>query len=84
MLRTALFAIALLASSQAFAQPLPLPFPPLIDTRGTPEDQKACSGDARKLCRAYLGDDMSVLRCFQANREKLSPPCRAVLVKYGQ
>jgi hypothetical protein len=27
---------------------------------------------------------MIVLQCFLANQIKLSPPCRAVLVKYNQ
>jgi hypothetical protein len=25
-----------------------------------------------------------VLRCFQANRQRLTPSCNAVLVKYGR
>jgi hypothetical protein len=60
------------------------PFPPLIDTRGTPDDQKACQHDAVTLCKSVLGDDMQVLACFQRQRAKLSKACNAVLVKYGQ
>ena len=52
--------------------------------RGTPDDEKACKTDAVKLCRNVLGDDFAVLQCFQAQRQKLSPACRAVLEKYGQ
>ena len=52
--------------------------------RGTTSDERACSSDARKFCSRALGDDMAVLRCFQANRRKLSRSCRAVLRKYGQ
>lgn len=88
-----LAATFLLASVSAVFAPVPASaqaqqqqqgFPPLIDTRGTPEDQKACERDAVKLCKPVLGDDFAVLRCFQENREKLAPACRAVLVKYGQ
>jgi hypothetical protein len=60
------------------------PFPSPFDTRGTPEDQRACNGDARKFCRKVLADDMAVLRCFQQNRHKLSRACQAVLKKYNQ
>jgi len=89
MTRTlALLTLALAASaSVAHAQgPLPFPFPPFIDMRGTPEDQRACRPDAVRLCRHLLeqNDSMIVLQCFLANQSKLSPPCRAVLVKYNQ
>lgn len=62
------------------------PFPPFMDMRGTPEDQAACRPDAVRLCRHVLdrNDSMVVLQCFLQNRERLSPPCRGVLVKYGQ
>jgi hypothetical protein len=60
------------------------PFPPMIDTRGTADDQAACKRDAVMLCKNVLGDDMQVLACFQRQRAKLSKACNAVLVKYGQ
>jgi hypothetical protein len=48
--------------------------------RGT----KACSGDARRHCRAMLDQgDMAVLACLQQQR-KLTRKCRAVLRKHGQ
>jgi hypothetical protein len=80
MKRIALLLAFLLTSSYAHAQ---APFPSPFDTRGTPEDQRACNKDAVKLCRKFMNDDMAVLRCFQSQREKLSKPCRAVLAKYG-
>jgi hypothetical protein len=53
--------------------------------RGTPEDQKACSGDARRHCRAMLDQgDMAVLACLQQQQRKLTRKCRAVLRKHGQ
>ena len=84
----ALIAVILAVSSpaaRAQAQ-APFPFPPFLDMRGTPEDQRACGPDAVRLCRHLLeqNDSMVVLQCFLANQRKLSPPCRAVLVKYNQ
>jgi hypothetical protein len=52
---------------------------------GREQGRSACSGDARRLCRAYLGQgDMAVLGCFRANAGRLSRGCRAVLASYGQ
>jgi hypothetical protein len=61
-----------------------IPLPPFLTPRGTPEDQRACRPDAQRLCKDVIGDDDAVLRCFQANRPKLSQACAAVLVKYGK
>lgn len=84
MTRLALLAILSTLSSAAFAQNAPFPFPPLLDTRGTPEDQRACRGDAVKLCKQVMDNDMAVLECFKRNRPQLSQSCNAVLRKYGQ
>lgn len=62
----------------------PLPLPPFLTPRGTPEDQRNCRPDAARLCKDYIGNDDAVLRCFQARRAELSPPCRGVLDKYGR
>ena len=66
------------------AQNPPIPLPPFLTPRGTPEDQRACRPDATRLCKDYVGNDDQVLRCFQANRRALSAPCLAVLEKYGK
>ena len=82
-----LFLLALLmvaSAAPAQAQNAPIPLPPFLTPRGTPEDQRACRPDAVRLCKDYMGNDDHVLRCFQANRPQLSPPCAAVLVKYGR
>jgi hypothetical protein len=78
-------ALAFVAVS-AFSSPGHTQGLPFLDMRGTPEDQRACSPDAVRLCRHLLdrNDSMVVLQCFLANRTKLSAPCRAVLVKYNQ
>ena len=88
-----LFLLAVLMASAATPglaqeqqqQPQPsFPLPPFLTPRGTPEDQRACRPDAQKLCKDAIGDDDAVLRCFQANRARLSPACAAVLIKYGK
>ena len=62
----------------------PLPLPPFLTPRGTPEDQRNCRPDAARLCKDNIGNDDAVLRCFQARRSELSPACRGVLEKYGR
>jgi hypothetical protein len=62
----------------------PIPLPPFLTPRGTPEDQRNCRPDAARLCKEAIGNDDAVLRCFQARRRELSPPCLAVLEKYGR
>jgi hypothetical protein len=72
-----LMAAVLMLQTMAQAQTVP--------NRGTPEDQKACSGDARRHCRAVLDQgDMAVLACLQQQQRKLTRKCRAVLRKHGQ
>ncbi len=49
------------------------------------EGEKACSGDANRLCKHVLGQgDMIVLKCFKNRRTKLSAGCHAFLKKAGQ
>jgi hypothetical protein len=46
---------------------------------------RACSGDARRLCKSVLGQgDMVVLSCFQENKSRLSGSCRKFLIEVGQ
>jgi hypothetical protein len=82
-----IFLLALVIASTttpSLAQNPPIPLPPFLTPRGTPEDQRACRPDAQRLCKEVIGNDDAVLRCFQANRPRLSPACEAVLVKYGK
>jgi hypothetical protein len=77
----------MLSATPAFAQgPPPLPFPPLPfpNFQGTPEEQKACRPDVVRMCKDATPDTARVLACLQANQARLSAPCRAVLVHYGQ
>jgi hypothetical protein len=50
---------------------------------GTPQEQKACSRDASRLCRKDLGNDSAVQACLQANRAKLSKSCSKVFESHG-
>lgn len=86
MARSALLLAILMAASVSpgKAQNQGFPLPPFLTPRGTPEDQRACRPDAVRLCKEIIGNDDAVLRCFQAQRAKLSPPCLAVLEKYGR
>jgi hypothetical protein len=53
--------------------------------QGGQQGENACGGDARRLCRAYLGQgDMAVLGCFRTQPTRLSRGCRALLQSYGQ
>jgi hypothetical protein len=84
-----LFLLAILLASAvmpaaAQQQQPSFPLPPFLTPRGTPEDQRNCRPDAVRLCKDVMGNDDAVLRCFQANRAKLSPPCAGVLEKYGR
>ena len=42
--------------------------------QGTPEDQTACDGDAKRFCKTDLSDSFLVLACLQDHREKLIKP----------
>ena len=47
--------------------------------------ERACKGDASRLCKDVLQDgDSAVLACFQQNQKRLSDPCRKFLVEQGQ
>jgi hypothetical protein len=42
----------------------------------TPEQEQACSGDAMRLCGAYVPDVDRITVCMIQNRSQLSPGCR--------
>jgi hypothetical protein len=73
-------AFVVIGSIGAHAQlPIPLPLP-----SGTPEDRAACEPDVKRHCKAAIPDNMRVLSCLQANRQRISKACQGVLVRYGQ
>jgi hypothetical protein len=52
---------------------------------GTPDQQKACSPDVSRHCRAVMKEnDFVVLGCLKAHRPKLSKACLKVLTDNGQ
>jgi hypothetical protein len=57
--------------------------PLALAQRGTPQEQKACSRDASRLCRQYLSNDNEVQACLQQNRAKLSTSCKKVFESHG-
>jgi hypothetical protein len=77
-MRKFFFALALLSASVstgAIAQ----------QRSGTPDEQKACSRDVSRFCRAVMDQgDFTVLACLQQNRAKLTKPCSQVLTNHGQ
>jgi hypothetical protein len=42
----------------------------------TPEQEQACSGDAMRLCSAYVPDVDRITACMVQNKAQLSPGCR--------
>ena len=55
------------------------------DTRGTPDEQKACARDVQRHCRPVIDQgDLMVLSCLQQNRPKISAACDKVLKDHGQ
>jgi hypothetical protein len=53
--------------------------------RGTAEEQKACTRDVQKHCRAVIDQgDFTVLACLKENRAKISQACNQVLKTHGQ
>ena len=80
---TLLVAAVVAASSPVLAQS-GRAAPEPAQQRGTSDDERACRGDAIKLCPDVIGNNMAVLACFKQNRTKLSPACTGVLRGYGQ
>ena len=78
-MRRFFFALALLSlSDAAFAQQPQ-------QGRGTPEEQKACTRDVQKHCRAVIDQgDFTILACLKENRAKISQGCDQVLKSHGQ
>lgn len=72
MFAAAVFISALLPTADVSAQ-----------TKGSPQEQRACRGDVAKLCRSGMQDEAAVLSCLVSNREKLSKPCQTVLAANG-
>jgi hypothetical protein len=48
------------------------------ESRGTPEQQMACTPDVFRLCGAAIPDANRIVACLRSNTLVLSAPCRAV------
>jgi hypothetical protein len=78
-MRKSLLALTLLSisvsSPAAFAQ----------QRGGTADEQKACTRDVQKHCRAVIDQgDFTILACLKENRSKISAACNQVLKNNGQ
>jgi Cysteine rich repeat len=52
---------------------------------GNADEQKACTRDVQRHCRAVIDQgDFTILACLKQNREKLSEACNQVLKNHGQ
>jgi hypothetical protein len=58
------------------AAALPVSMSPAASQGYTPEQQQACSGDAMRLCGAYVPDVDRITVCMIQNKSQLSPGCR--------
>ena len=77
MLRRLAFTLSLLIAPcpTAWAQKTPS-YP------GTPQEQKACRGDAERFCRG-LTDASEVRACLVSHRGEIKARCRRVLQRHG-
>jgi hypothetical protein len=70
MLRTLCLAIVLAGSGATWAQSGPA---------HTAAEERACRGDAHRLCKEFLSDEFQVASCLQEHRGRVSRACRAVM-----
>lgn len=59
------------------ATALPVSMLPTSGEAYTPEQQQACSGDAMRLCGAFVPDVDRITVCMIQNKSQLTPGCRA-------
>ena len=50
----------------------------------TAEQQAACSGDFRKLCKGVMPGGGRILDCLAKQKDKLSPACKKVVEEQGR
>ncbi len=68
VLLTAILATLVASSSASFAQ-------------GTSEQRSACMGDAFRYCSAEIPSVPRITACMKTNFSKLTPACKAVMMK---
>ena len=80
-MRFGIFVSAALALSVALGAAAPAHAQDDLRVKG----DKACNGDAKKLCSKFFGQgDMVMLQCFQEHKARLSRPCHKFLTEVGQ
>jgi hypothetical protein len=47
--------------------------------QGTPDERRACTPDAFRLCSAYIPDSDEITACLRAKNAELSEPCRKII-----
>ncbi|MBI3703283.1 MAG: hypothetical protein HY244_05370 [Rhizobiales bacterium] len=50
----------------------------------TPEERRACIGDAFRICSSAIPDRERVTACMIENKSRLGPACRAVMARYSR
>jgi hypothetical protein len=69
MVRTLCLVFVLIGSGAAWAQSPP----------HSAAEERACRGDAQRLCKDVLNDQFQVASCLQEHRDRVSRACRAVM-----
>jgi hypothetical protein len=49
--------------------------------QGTAEQRSACMGDAFRFCSTHIPSVPKITACMKANFSRLSPACKAVMLK---
>jgi hypothetical protein len=70
MVHTLCLVIVLIGSGAAWAQSGP---------PHSAAEERACRGDAHRLCKDVLNDEFQVASCLQEHRDRVSRACRAVM-----
>ena len=72
--RVSLVVAVVLVSSAALAQTSPYE---------NSQEDRACRGDARRFCKDDIPDQFKIGSCLQANRDRLSRGCKAMMQSHG-
>ena len=70
-----------IAVAGAFAAAL-FALTPVAATAETQEEQQACMNDAFSVCGDFIPDRERVGACLARNINKISAPCRTVMLRY--
>jgi hypothetical protein len=55
---------------------------PLAASAASQEEQNACMGDALGICGDFIPDHGRVAACLSRNINRISAPCRTVMLRY--